>query len=423
MASMLQKIRQDRRGNVLAIAAAALPLVIGSAGLATDTIQWSTWKRQLQRAADSAAFAGVYSRAQNSNTTGVSSAVSIDLQRNNHTPTSLLAGYPQIGYPTSTAWAHGVQVTLAIKEELSFSSMFLSDAPTITASATAALVSYGEFCLVALHKGTDPGIIIGGSSSSNLGCGAISNGIGANNSAITNGNAYSFTATMLAGAGGLPSSVTGTSVLKPYHMPQPDPFAGKYPTDIPAGLTCKKESQHVYTQTTGSGKNKVTTNHLPAGCYSEFKFTGSDTYYLDPGVYYLNNTNFDPGGSVKLVGTGVTIVLTGTTPGTFVPNGNATLQLTAPTTGTYAKMLFIQSDNATVDNDNQINGNSSSKFDGAFYFPKGKVTFTGSSADVFKCMMVVAKKAEFTGNTALQNNKTGCSNATTVPAYKIKLVA
>ena len=42
------------------IAAACLPLIVGAAGLATDTIQWTMWKRQLQRAADSAAIAGVF---------------------------------------------------------------------------------------------------------------------------------------------------------------------------------------------------------------------------------------------------------------------------------------------------------------------------------------------------------------------------
>ena len=54
---------KDRRGNALVIAGAALPLLVGAAGLATDTIQWTLWKRQLQRAADSAAIAGVYDRA------------------------------------------------------------------------------------------------------------------------------------------------------------------------------------------------------------------------------------------------------------------------------------------------------------------------------------------------------------------------
>ena len=53
MISFLKRLWSDRRGNALVVAGAALPLVVGSVGLASDTIQWALWKRQIQRAADS----------------------------------------------------------------------------------------------------------------------------------------------------------------------------------------------------------------------------------------------------------------------------------------------------------------------------------------------------------------------------------
>ena len=59
MVKFLRKLLGNERGNFLLIAAAAFPLLIGFAGLAVDTIQWVLWKRELQRAADSAAIAGV----------------------------------------------------------------------------------------------------------------------------------------------------------------------------------------------------------------------------------------------------------------------------------------------------------------------------------------------------------------------------
>ena len=61
MRKLFKKLWSNDRGNALIIAGAALPLLVGAAGLATDTIQWTLWKRQLQRAADSAALAGVES--------------------------------------------------------------------------------------------------------------------------------------------------------------------------------------------------------------------------------------------------------------------------------------------------------------------------------------------------------------------------
>ena len=39
MFGMLKRIWRDRRGNALVIAGAALPLIVGSAGLESDSIQ------------------------------------------------------------------------------------------------------------------------------------------------------------------------------------------------------------------------------------------------------------------------------------------------------------------------------------------------------------------------------------------------
>ena len=99
MFGFFKKLRRNQRGNVLIITAAAMPLLVGAAGLATDTIQWVLWKRQLQRAADSAAIAGVYERNVTSmgETTGVVEAVKRDLALNQHAGT--LIAEPEVSYP------------------------------------------------------------------------------------------------------------------------------------------------------------------------------------------------------------------------------------------------------------------------------------------------------------------------------------
>ena len=424
MISFLKRLWRDPRGNALIIAGAALPLMVGSAGLASDTIQWTLWKRQLQRAADSAAVAGVYAKF---NDETVSSTVDTDLARNNHTYAAL-TGAPQLAYPANSAtYINAVQVTLSVQKTLGFSSMFLSAAPTITASATAAGVHSDPFCAVGLSNSpTVPVISIGGSSNTNLGCGAISNGTSPTQSVGTNGNAYNFVADPVAGVGGLPSAITGVTELQPRHLPMPDPFAGKYSTDIPGGTgSCTNfNSKITDTSTTGTGTNRVTTYTMAPGCYNAFN-TGPNNYVLAPGVYYLNNVDFVANGGTTITGTGVTIILTGTDPGSVQINGNATLQLTAPTdpNNAYAKMLFIQAANADVDNTNVINGTAASAFDGAFYFPKGEVQFTGTNASTTKCAMVVGYRLTFTGNTALQNDTVGCVADQTVTSYKIRLIA
>lgn len=440
MIAFLKKLLGDRRGNALVIAGAALPVLVGAAGLATDTVQWALWKRELQRAADSAAFAGVYALA---NGDSDSSAVSTDLTVNNHTNISLRSGYPQIAHPDYPDYIDEVQVTLSIQKRLGFSSLFLSNAPTITTSGTAALIEGGSFCLIALKRTGGPAITIGGSSSANLGCGGISN---SNNSpsVSTNGSTYSFTAPVMAGVGTLPSAITGVTDLQPHHIAQPDPFAGKYSTDIPAGMNCQNFQQNGYNVGTGLSAVK----HLAPGCYTGFAPNGSDTYYMDPGVYYLNNTDFSLNGNDTLIGTGVTIILTGTTPGGIQTNGTATVKLIAPvvddpttalvnetTCGVhteggvsvdscaYKNMLFIQSPNAAADNNNTINGTANSFYDGAMYFPKGQISFTGTSGAMTKCAMVVGYTVNFSGNTNVQNDTNGCYADMTVPAYIIRLIA
>src|SRR5436190_1577225 len=155
MIAFFRKLLKDRRGSVLAIACAAMPMVIGCAGLATDTIEWTLWKRQLQRAADSAAFAGAYDRASASNgaTTNTPTAVCRDLAVNLHTWMSLIGtspctgtvgSYSSISYPSSGAFvSNQVAVTLRIQQRLPFSSLFMSSAPVIQASATAGSVTAG----------------------------------------------------------------------------------------------------------------------------------------------------------------------------------------------------------------------------------------------------------------------------------------
>jgi hypothetical protein len=162
---------------------------------------------------------------------------------------------------------------------------------------------------------------------------------------------------------------------------------------------------------------------LKAGCYNSFKLSGNSSYTMDPGVYYLNATDFDIGGGISLTGTDVTIILTGSSPGSIKTNGNSVIKLTAPTTGSYEKMLFIQSGAATADNTNEINGNNTSSYDGAMYFPKGNVSFTGSSGSMTKCAMVMAYTLAFNGNTNLQNNTAGCKANKTVRGKEVRLVA
>jgi Flp pilus assembly protein TadG len=409
MIQFLGKLWRDRRGNALIIAGAALPLLVGAAGLGTDTVQWVLWKRELQRAADTAALAGAYAELQ---TAAVPAAVAAHLSDNNHTGIALLGGYPAITYPADVpgSYTKAVKVELRMQRTLGFSSLFLSTAPTIKAEATAALVQSGSYCVVGLNSTTAASITIGGSASVSMGCGAISDSTSTTASVATNGATYNFTADPVAGVGAMPTSIIGATDIQAHHAALPDPYASKYSTSI-SGMTCNKQ--------VNPGSTALT-----PGCYKSFKFTGNTNYTLAAGTYYLDSTNFDVQGTGSITGTGVTIILTGATPGDITTNGNTTIKLSAPTSGTYANMLFIGNGSSLQ----KINGNNGSFYDGAMYFPNGTAQFLGSSNGIFNCAMVVANYVDFSGNASIQNTLThpdgsACQAATQVQGKAVRLIA
>jgi len=418
MMAFIKKLWRDKRGNALIIAGASLPLLMGSVGLATDTVQWSLWKRQLQRSADSAAIAGVAARMQSASS---GSAVTRDLTNNNHLWVSLLGGYPQVTEPTDTATTKlTVQVGLAVQRSLSFSSMFLSSAPVISVSARAAAVPDGLFCVVALETENTAGLIIQGSADVNMGCGMISNSPSSSVSVDVNGNAHHVTAEPVAGVGGVPD-INGVTAEESGHLAQLDPYAGKYSTTKPADMSCNTMDNHEVLEVPNDNSVKT----LSAGCYSgtnQFKFTNGTTV-LQPGTYYLDSIDFDVSGNANISGDGVTIILTGSTPGQIKLNGGGNIVLAAPSAGDFANMLLMQSPSAANIAGNVINGSSGLSLDGRIYFPNQQMTFTGSAGASTKCAMVVARRVEFAGSTNIQNNTTGCHHNDQVAGQMIRLIA
>ena len=127
MRRLLRALRSAEDGNVLVTVALALPLLVGSAGLAVDTIQWTWSKRNLQAAADAAATAGVYAAIQGDS---VEDAVAQALARSGDTGVGTnvqVVRFPKGHEGDSLA----VEVRLAAPAALSFTGMFLSSRPSI----------------------------------------------------------------------------------------------------------------------------------------------------------------------------------------------------------------------------------------------------------------------------------------------------
>ena len=420
MFNFMKKLWRDRRGNALVIAGAALPMIVGAAGLATDTIQWTLWKRQLQRAADSAAIAGVYEReAMLGATNTVDGTVDHDLTLNLHSFYALTTGHSNcttgggrcvISFPSdSGVETNKVTVTVSLQQKLPFSSFFLSTPPTITATATAASIpAGGNPCIRALDTSSATGVTFSGNAAVEMpNCDIFSNTSGAN-SAVGRGSA-SVIANSVGGVGGIQESANFTvTAYRPYSPPISDPFSktpssndGKpNPADMHCVGSALTDDTNIAAAIT-SGTN----------CWSSLSVSPNKTLNI-PSTYsgpiYINGGGADFKGDFSCAS--CTIVLTNndpasTTIGQLTVNATANLNITAPTSGDYKGLAIYQDRRAATctGNCNKINGNSASIITGAIYFPNQELWYNGTGTTTATCTMFVAKRVTFTGNSGTSN--------------------
>ncbi len=406
------RLARDQRGNILLITAAAIPVLIGAAGLATDTVQWTLWKRQLQRQADSAALAGAFARAQGAS---ASASATADINR---TTEFTLYGSPLIeNGPTTGAYAgdsRAVRVVLQIQRRLPFAGIFQATAPVIEAEATAAVLSNGNYCVISLESTNTTGVTFSGNTNLNMGCGIATNSSGS--AAVSAGGSSSIIATPVAAVGGIVqnSNFVSPTTFQPYSIPQLDPFASLPTPTLPASCSGKVN--------VGSQESQT----ISPGCYRGMEIKG--TLNLSPGIYYINGSSIDIGGQSIINGTGVTIILTSenaaTNPSTIATvsiNAGATVNLTAPTSGTYKGVLFYQDRRAPYAI-NRFNGNSSSTYEGAIYMPKQMVEWTGTAGMNVNCLQIVSRRATFSGNSNISNSCPPGSGGSSFQGTRVLLV-
>jgi Flp pilus assembly protein TadG len=449
MIQFLKKLWRNKRGNALVMAGAALPLIVGSAGLASDTIQWALWKRQIQRAADSAAMAGVYAKVQGKDVgtcTDIAGAtytspVAWDLKKNSHvniTPTCAVTNPPSTGTYATDAMA--VKVDLSVQKKLSFSGMFMSAAPTISASATATIVPAGKYCVVSLENTSATGITATGNADVDMGCGMITNSTSMTAAVATGSSEVN--ACPIAAVGGIAASnnwASGT-VLQPFTIAQADPFANVYPpTTFPSGNCPDLRVQSNETKTDWTTSDyKAMPGLTGAYCVGNMVLQGNVS--LPAGVYVLDGGSLTIGAQAHVTCTGCTFVLTSrnaaTNPqqiGNVDMNGGAEIDLKAPGTdatdaaAAYQGIMIYQDrravDGTSANQQSKLNGNSESTFQGAFYFPSQQVTFNGTAGMTTDCLQLVARRVYYSGNMDISNTCDADWGSHAFDGKKVRLVA
>lgn len=393
-------VLRSERGNVLAMAAAAMPMLLGAAGFAIDTMQIGVLKRQMQRAADAGALAGAYALAQSAS---VQRAVGSDLLKNRH-PT--LSEPQAVAVGPSLGFERTVSVQLVARPRLPFMSLFTKAPPAIVGSATAALVDEGKFCVLSLYGGTDSGVVVGGNARVDLGCGIATNARGPNAISAT-GSTYVNASPLMAvgGLSGNTGNFAGTVKLQPHSSVQTDPFED---VPNPPPQTCSN-SVSVSPGETAS---------LGPGCYGSLDIKG--TVQLEPGIYYINGGDLSFGSQAHVTGSGVTFVMTGPggAAGDLRMNAQAHLDLAATAAGDYAGMLFYR-DRRAANIEIKINGSASSKMVGAFYAPGSDITFNGAAGMQVRCFQMVGQIIRLQGDATISNS---CPDFGDAPEFELLFV-
>jgi Flp pilus assembly protein TadG len=137
---------------------------------------------------------------------------------------------------------------------------------------------------------------------------------------------------------------------------------------------------------------------------STVNFNGNGVWNLSSnGTYYFNSgLTDDAGGTVRsqtASGTATNNTLYFNS-GTLTVNSSAVLNLTAPTSGTYAAVLLFQNrtDNTAVN----IDSGSSVTLNGALYFPDATITLNGGYVNTYS--FVIADKVDINGGTFTINS-------------------
>jgi Flp pilus assembly protein TadG len=459
MRNHLRNLWNDKRGNALILAAAALPLLLGSAGLATDTIQWALWKRQLQRAADSAALAGAYDRVNaDGGTATTAAAVTHDLSINLHTKMALLSN-PVVKFDadcpvTNSGNAENrVCVTVQVQQRLPFSSLFMRTAPVIVANATAAAIpTGGSPCFFAKETGTLTGLNFTGNAGIEApDCDGFSNASGTNTSAANGSSNVQLNT--IGGVGGIQQSNNfHVSAYRPYSTALSDPFADINPdpgdmhcavagtattttvtiVDTPEQGHWKQQGNHqvwvVDTPAVTHTETRTSTSYTPIGlsdgvdittlkdadgnqanCFTDLR-VGSNTTLTIPSTYtgpiYINGGDAFIQGNFSCAA--CTIVLTNkdaSSPiGNIKVNASTNMNMSPPLSGTYQGIAIFQDRRASdCNNCNKINGNSGSIIQGAIYFPSQELEYNGTGNTAAQCTMFVGRRLNFSGNSTTTN--------------------
>jgi len=266
--------------------------------------------------------------------------------------------------------AHAV-VPTTVMQVVNFRSITINAKAVATVAASS---STSSVCMYALSKTASPGILANSNVVINAtGCEIDVASTGNPAMTVNSGDTFNVSKLCVAGtnilnnAGSIPALTTGCTVPS-------DPFASSLPSVAVGSCTV-------------SNQNYSGSATLSPGVYcGGFNFNGSGTLTLNSGLYIFKGTSWNLNSGWNVSGSGVTLYFADTS--YIQVNSGVNIQLTAPTSGTYANILMFEPQGLTQSSFT-INGGAGHTLQGLIYLPSRNITFNSMSNVTAEALTIV----------------------------------
>lgn len=412
---------RDECGASIVAIALSMPVLIGAMGLAAEISYWRLHHRAMQNAADSAAIAA----ATNNGPTYVAEALSVTAQYgfpNGSGQITVAVANPDTA-AACTANCYKVtvsdNVSLFLAQIVGYGGSSSSQngviggssqrSTTITANAVATTVKPYTYCVLALATSGKQGLTSHGAPNADLnGCNTMSN-TGADctghNLNANVGDAHGTNS----GCG-----ITQNSSVSPIADPfsnlassiPPDTCNNKYPQEPTQKNNPALPISNQLSGSYGFGATKV--------LCGDQQLIGNTT--INDTVLVIENGQLDTNG-YTLQGTGLTVIFSGSNNPNYehIPTGGGTLDITAPTDGTWSGVAIYQDPSLTKNVDISAAGNSPTwDISGLVYLPHSSVTLSGAvnkSSQGLRCFELVMDNLTINGTGDIFANNDQCDGA------------
>jgi Flp pilus assembly protein TadG len=422
-----------QRGQTAIMLTLSVPLMFGLLGFVVD-VGWAYWREEACKTAASAAaeaaarqaelaaaFSSTYYISTQATTANCAASPSTTSPIDNLTTGCLYAmangftnsGKQKVMYTAGTSGSpvagsnpnYWVRYTVTEQIPSLFTAVFGVKNVVVSARATSGVFNGAHgACVYALNQTAAKAINLNGTTDVHAGCGIYDNSNNADAldcSGSANLNAGTSTIIVTGGTNCAGSQVTPTpSTNQPRTT---DPFLYTPTPTIPPGHVKACDSN-------GLSSNSTVT--MPSDgyyviCNGGIQMNSNGTLNLPAGIYYLK------GGGMTLQngtlqGTGVTIYMTnpdtgGTAASGVKINGNMSVDLTAPSSGTYHGLVIFQDRSITVSS--TFNGGAGMGFQGTIYMAGSQINYSGgSSTDI---TALVGDTVVFTGTSYFGTDNQG----------------